>query len=37
MPTFGADFRRTTPFDISRSEIFLRPELILRSVAEHER
>jgi hypothetical protein len=37
MRSFGADFRRTTPFDISRSEIFLRPEIILRSAAEHER
>lgn len=36
MPTFGADFRRSTPFDISRSESFLRLELILRSAAEHE-
>jgi hypothetical protein len=36
MPTFGADFRRTTSFDISRNEIFLRVELILRSAAEYE-
>jgi hypothetical protein len=37
MPSFGADFRHTPAFDISRSEIFVRPELILRSAAEHER
>lgn len=37
MPVLGADFRRTTPFNIFGSEIFLRPELILRSAAEHER
>jgi hypothetical protein len=37
MSTFEADFRRTTPFDISKSEIFLRPEIILRSAAGHER
>jgi hypothetical protein len=36
MSRFGTDFTRTTPFGICRSEIFLRPELILKSAAEHE-
>jgi hypothetical protein len=36
MSRFEPDFRRTTPFGISRSEIFLRAELILRSAAEYE-
>jgi hypothetical protein len=36
MSAFGADFRRTTPFEF-RSDIFLQPENILRSAAGHER
>lgn len=32
-----AECRRTMPLEISRSEIFVRPELILGSAAEHER